>query len=130
MKGLEDSDLHRKEKEDYYEVENIICYLKEHIAEKISLEMLCKKFGRNRNQINHMFVSVTGLTAISYLSKLRTEFSEYLLKNTELPINEIAIRSGYTDLGYFCRLFKALHQMTPFQYRKQNSLHEASFIVR
>lgn len=118
-KGFEHSDLVRKEKEIYYEVEKIICYLKENITEKISLELLCKKFGRNRNQMNQIFTSVTGLTAISYLSKLRTEFSEYLLKNTELPINEIAIRSGYTDLGYFCRLFKSLHQMTPIQYRKK-----------
>ncbi len=126
-KGFQTYELHRKNKDIYYEVENIIRYLKEHIAEKILLEHLCKKFARNRNQINQIFTSVTGLTAISYLGKLRIEFSEYLLKNTELPINEIAIRSGYTDFGYFCRLFKSLHHMTPIQYRKHNALYVASF---
>ena len=41
------------------------------------------------------------------------------LKATELPVIEIASLSGFSDLAYFNKAFKATFGLTPTEYRRQ-----------
>ncbi len=45
-----------------------------------------------------------------------TEAAE-LLRNTNLPISEVAARVGYEDAAYFSTLFRRLSTQTPSEYR-------------
>lgn len=53
-----------------------------------------------------------------YLDTLRMENAKKLLRETELPINDIVLQSGYVDKGNFFRKFKKLNNLTPVQYRE------------
>ena len=41
-----------------------------------------------------------------------------LLQDTDLPITEIALQSGYQNVSYFIRSFKKTYEVSPLKYRK------------
>lgn len=40
-----------------------------------------------------------------------------MLKKYRFRLEEVASRCGYTDVNYFCRVFKQKTGLTPSQYR-------------
>jgi len=99
-------------------VRQMMQYLNEHLADKITLEDLEKKFSTNRNRINDLFVRETTMTCLNYLLKLRMNLAQILLSETELLIGEIAARVGYEDANYFIKVFKKHTGVTPSKYRE------------
>lgn len=106
------------QKESLDAVQQVIAFMNEHIAEKVTLADLTRKFGLNRNRLNELFVKATKRTAIQYLQHMRLELSALLLQNTEIPVEEVAYRTGFQDPSYFAKSFKAAYHMTPLHYRK------------
>lgn len=41
-----------------------------------------------------------------------------LLKETQLPVKEISLKVGVSNVNYFYSLFKKKYSMTPVQYRR------------
>lgn len=107
-----------KEKTDSDTVGEIIQFMNEHIADKITLDDILKKYFTNRNQLNSMFVKETSMTCLSYLEKMRVNLSQLMLADTELQVSEIAERVGYLDPNYFIKVFKKHTGVTPSKYRE------------
>lgn len=99
-------------------VSQIIQYLSEHMAEKITLEEIMKEFSLNRNRLNELFVKETSMTCMNYLLKMRMNLAQIMLSETELRIAEIADRVGYVDSNYFIKVFKSHTGVTPSKYRE------------
>jgi AraC-like DNA-binding protein len=68
-----------------------------------------------------VFRKATGQTPIDYLVRLRIQKSISLLRNTDQPIIEIALESGFNDSNYFTRQFRKLTNESPSAYRKRIS---------
>ena len=51
--------------------------------------------------------------------RLRT--ARNLVANTNLPIQEIASRTGFASPAYFTRYFKDATKMSPLEYRRAQS---------
>ena len=58
-------------------------------------------------------------TITSYITKLRLDNFQHLLKTTDMPIMEIAEASGFIDTSNFSSVFKKHFGMSPREYRKQ-----------
>ncbi|WP_187805998.1 AraC family transcriptional regulator [Aquipseudomonas alcaligenes] len=54
------------------------------------------------------------------LSSVQLQFSCELLQDTSAPINEIALRLGYSDQAAFSQAFKRWTQLTPSQWRNKS----------
>lgn len=108
------------QKESLELVQNIMTYMNEHISKKITLNELTKRFGVNRNRLNDVFGQAMNKTAMQYLMQMRLKLSTLMLKNTEIPIEEVAYRVGFQDASYFSNKFKATYGSSPLQYRKQH----------
>lgn len=102
-------------------LEDILLYIHTNYQKKITLTTTVEAVGINRTTINSLFKKYIGTSFISYLIKLRIEEASLLLKQTGLPINEIAYRVGYEDLANFNRSFKKVIGDTPGRYRKEFS---------
>ncbi|HAP6869770.1 TPA: helix-turn-helix transcriptional regulator, partial [Enterococcus faecium] len=59
-----------------------------------------------------------GINFSKYLKKVRISKAKLFLTETRLTLTEICEKVGYTELGYFSRVFKEETGMTPSQYRK------------
>ena len=55
----------------------------------------------------------------AYLNKLRLRDSAILLTETDLPVTEVALDSGFNDTSYFIYLFKKEFGVSPLKYRKE-----------
>jgi AraC-like DNA-binding protein len=44
------------------------------------------------------------------------------LRSKDWPVSRVAVESGFGNLAYFNRQFKAIHGMTPTEYRKQRRI--------
>ena len=75
----------------------------------------------------HAYISVTYLhrifrdemdmTLMQYVAHRRVEHAQLLLKNTRLPVAEVARVCGYSDASNFSKVFRRTTGSTPVQFR-------------
>jgi two-component system response regulator YesN len=92
-------------------------YLYEHLSEDISLGRLANHFFITETYLCDLFKKQTGETVLGFLRKLRINRSKKMLKESRLPLSEIALQCGYKDYSYFGKHFKAEVGTTPELFR-------------
>ncbi|GIP37871.1 Msm operon regulatory protein [Paenibacillus sp. J31TS4] len=107
-----------------YEVRKIKQYLDNQIQCSFESDQLCKHVGLSYRQINRLFKKETDTTVYNYVLTKKIESARMMLIDTELTVNEISYRLGYSDPHYFSNLFKKRTGVSPSAYRlKQKDLH-------
>ncbi len=99
----------------------IIPYIYEHHAEKISLDDLAEKEHLSTYYLSHMIKTCTGLNFRDFLCYARVEFSEMYLLGTDMKINAIARKVGFSTTAYYEKFFQRWYHRTPSQHRKEYS---------
>ncbi len=61
----------------------------------------------------------TGSTFTELVQQKRLSQAAFMLKNTDINIADIAIKTGYDNISYFHRIFKEKFGLTPHEYRVQ-----------
>lgn len=97
----------------------IMSYIQEHYLEDISLAQLALQLGYSYNYLSSYFKKYLGRSFSEYVNVFRGEDAARLLRNTSIPLTEVASRSGFSTIRNFNLVFKAQFQMTPSNYRKQ-----------
>lgn len=100
-------------------VDAAVDYIAEHISEHISLSDLADISQMNEKYFCRLFKEKTGYTPIDYVNRTKIEIACNLLTNENLPVTDVAIKSGFDDISYFTRLFKRYRGVTPTEYKKQ-----------
>ena len=101
------------------DVGELVLYLHSHYGEKISLDGLGREFHSNRTSLSAQFHQATGQTVMKYLGHLRLQVASLMLRDTELPIGEIALRTGFADATHFGRAFRRSIGYLPSEYRRR-----------
>ena len=76
------------------------------------------RFNFSTDYLSKVFAKFTGMTMSAYISKIRMEKSIDLLKNPEIPINQISAMVGFANANYFAKVFKKQTDLSPSEYRK------------
>jgi transcriptional regulator GlxA family with amidase domain len=92
--------------------------LRAHHAEPLRIPALAHTLGLSMRSLNRRFQQATGTSPTVYLQQQRINSARDLLRTSNLTIAEVALAVGYTDSGYFCRLFKESMKQTPREYRQ------------
>lgn len=101
-------------------VQEVIGYLEAHFAQPVKLKDFCEEAHYSLPYISRCFKQKTGMTARSYLQKLRVEKSCELLAGSDLRIYEVAKAVGYEDLKAFHKAFRRFLNMSPREYRQRS----------
>lgn len=96
----------------------LLTYLQQNYAEPLRLEDLSKQFHLSEKYLSRYFKQHFHLTLTQYLMHLRLTHARHLLETGDLPVTEIALQSGFSNVSHFIRSFHAAFQMSPLQYRK------------
>ena len=70
--------------------------------------------------LSHEIKNRTGKTYTEHLQEKRLSQAAFLLKNTSLSVEEIAIAVGYENKSYFHKIFTEKFETTPKKYRDLN----------
>lgn len=107
--------------QDVARVEKALEIIYEKYAESLDLDYVCDICGYSKSGFCKIFKSITGKTFHSALNHHRVEIAKLQLQQTKLPMEDIAVQTGFADAKSFCRVFKNLTGQTPGTYRNQNA---------
>jgi CheY-like chemotaxis protein/AraC-like DNA-binding protein len=91
-------------------------YIKSHLAETISLQQLCIRFGISQTYMSRLFRKYKGRSFIDYLTCIRIEKAKEILSDGTTLIKDAAAMTGFTDQFYFSRVFKSLTGQPPSDF--------------
>ncbi len=91
--------------------------LDEHFAERLTLREQAEGVGVHPIHLAREFRRFYHCTVGDYVRQLRIEFACTKLVQSDLPLSEIALASGFFDQSHFTRTFKQLTGKTPQAYR-------------
>lgn len=94
-------------------VKEIVAYINEHFAEKLSLEEIAEEFFITKYHLTRIFKEATGHTVNEYIRTKRLRYVEELSEDGECTLSEAAIKAGYKDYSSFYRAYKDAHGTPP-----------------
>ena len=86
--------------------------------EKLTLAAIARACGLNRDKLTRGFRALYGCSVAEILAENRLAGARRLLQATDLPIAEIAFRSGYLNNASFTRAFSRRFGAAPSQLRQ------------
>ena len=108
-------EIERLESNAFVEIDQ---YMKLHLNQ-VSRQELSEIFFFDTGHINKIIKRNTGTTYSEYLVHLRMEKAVELLTHTDLSINKIIEKIGYSNKSYFYKAFQRAYGMTPQVFRTQ-----------
>ena len=93
-------------------------YIREHLSEDISIETLTKSINVSKSTLYKCFHELVGCTVSEYVTKQRINKAEQLLNGTDLSVEEISEKVGFSTAAYFTKKFKEHNGITPLKFRK------------
>lgn len=112
-----------KRKDDFDPIlQEVFHYIQENYAAELTLERMAERLKLSSGYLSVYFKRKSGMNFLEYLNQVRIEKAKELLQLTELKVQEIGERVGYTSSNSFFRMFKKWTGLTPGDYRRQ--MHE------
>jgi AraC-like DNA-binding protein len=102
-------------------VEQVVGWMREHLAEEIAMEEMAERAGVSPFCFLRSFRRWTGVTPALFLSALRLEEAKRLLLTTDRSVTDICFDVGYNSLGTFTTRFTQLVGLSPARLRRLGS---------
>jgi AraC-like DNA-binding protein len=91
----------------------VCAYIDSHLQENIALEVLAEIAQLSVHHFARAFRQTLGIPPHSYMVQRRVEHAHRLLRNTDLPLSEIAMVAGFTDQSHLARHFRTITGVSP-----------------
>ena len=98
----------------------MVSYIQQNFTGKISLKEFVEQFHLSEKYISRYFKEHFHITLSQYVTYLRLEHAKQLLQDTDIPVTDVAMQSGYQNVSYFIRSFQKAYAVSPLKYRKNN----------
>ena len=93
-------------------------YIYNNKNENVTLKQMAKVCHISVSHFSRLFACETGEGFSNFLSRLKVEWSKKLLESSDLAITQISDELGFSDPGYYIKVFKKYEKVTPATYRK------------
>lgn len=117
-------DVKLNKQKGYIEKFNMIFdYINDNYMDEISLDTIADVAGFSKFHFSRLFKQFTDMSFYNYLNQRRVKEAEKLLLNPNLSITEVAMRSGFSSISTFNRVFKNFKECTPTEFIKLYQRH-------
>ncbi|MFD2037248.1 helix-turn-helix domain-containing protein [Belliella marina] len=99
---------------------HVIDFIKNNIRESVSLDTLSAKACMSKAHFSRSFKNELGISPMEFVLKERLNLARNYLRMANYQIQEVCFMSGFNNITYFIRVFKAEFGTTPKVY--QNSI--------
>jgi AraC family transcriptional regulator, regulatory protein of adaptative response / DNA-3-methyladenine glycosylase II len=83
-----------------------------------SMERLASRLGVSERHVRRIFEAQFGVSPLQYLQTRRLHTAKQLLADTNLPITQVALASGFASLRRFNSAFASHYRLNPTQLRR------------
>lgn len=101
----------------FAELATALKHMQKHFAESLRIEDIAKKAGLSVYQFEQRVQRLFHMSPLQLLHKLRLDEATRLLRETTLPLGEIALQTGWCDQSAFTRHFSRYAGMAPGKFR-------------
>lgn len=99
----------------------MIDYIRQNAGDNgFGLDQFADHFHILSSAASRLFKDATGVKFSQFLLNYRLECARILLASTDLSVNEVAEKTGFSSSSYFIQVFKANEKVTPAAYRTKN----------
>jgi AraC family transcriptional activator of pobA len=95
---------------------DVFAVIDRRLGEPLSLRDVAHEVGMTPGHLTTVVRRRTGRTVQEWIIERRMAEARNLLMDNDIPIHEVARRVGIPDPGYFSRLFRRTHGMSPRDY--------------
>jgi AraC family transcriptional regulator len=92
-------------------------YITEHFTWDISMAEIAAHCYVSPFHFSRIFKTFTSTSPYQFLQAVRLEHAVMLLRNTQLPVADIAFSSGFNSIEYFTAAFKHRYKTPPSKFR-------------
>lgn len=89
-------------------------------SESFGVPGLVKELGISRTLLFEKFRALLGQTPNEFIQTIRLKYAAQLIKESDLKINEIAFKVGFSDPKYFSKIFQKQFGISPSKFKKQD----------
>ena len=97
---------------------SVLKYIDNNYMYDITLDQLANVAGYSKYHFSRIFKQYNSMSYLQYINARRTKAAELLLLEPDIPITEVAMRSGFKSLTTFNRVFKEIKHCTPTDFKK------------
>lgn len=92
----------------------VMAFIQEHYQESnLTVSQIAEVFQLNSSYMGTAFKRINNLSVLQYLTQVRMEAAQALLRTGTMKVSEVAERVGYPDVFYFSRKFKKFFGCSP-----------------
>ncbi len=95
-----------------------VSWLQEHLDEPITVEDLATRAAMSPRTFARRFLASTGTTPYRWLLRERIQLAQRLLEMSELPIDSVAAKSGFSTAANLRKHFSRAVHTSPHAYRR------------
>ena len=93
--------------------------MQDHIADPLPIERIANLAGLSQRQILRHFRESFGQTVNHFYSDLRLQKANELLRQTRLPVSQVAVATGFASQSSFARAFQKKYGAVPKDWRRR-----------
>lgn len=101
-------------------MQRVLNYIERNLNNGMTLEEVADNANISVCYLSRLFKKTLQVNFVSYLTARRMELAKELLLTTEFPVTNIAIELSYSDVNYFCKVFKKEVGLSPAGYRRSS----------
>ncbi|MCD8180373.1 MAG: AraC family transcriptional regulator [Firmicutes bacterium] len=98
---------------------NAVAYINANYAHEISLDFISGYAHMSKSNFCLVFKKAMGETFVNYLNAVRLSQAHKLLTSTDMRLNEIAAKTGFSSADYMSRIFKRTHGVSPSELKRK-----------
>ena len=104
-----------------WRIRGLIEYIENHLDGDLSLEAMAAQIEISPLYLARAFKSAVGQSPHQYVLSRRIERAKELLRNTETPVVEVALRTGFSSQSHLSNWFLRHVGVSPAAYRRQKA---------
>ncbi|MDQ6632392.1 MAG: DNA-binding transcriptional regulator [Verrucomicrobiota bacterium] len=102
-------------------ISSAVRFIREHACKGIQIQDVLKQVPLSRRIFEKRFLKAIGRSAHDQIQSVKIGRVKALLTETDLPLTQIAERSGFIHVEYMSAAFKKIVGIPPRDYREKNS---------
>lgn len=102
-------------------VARVVAYVNANLTERLTARRIAAVACLSESYLSHSFSTYFQCSLGEYVRNCRIRAGARALRHSSQSVKQIASDTGFSDQAHFCRAFKAVHRMTPTEYRKSRT---------
>jgi LacI family transcriptional regulator len=103
------------------EIASVVRYIRTHACSGITVKDILRDIPMSRRVLENRFLKIVGKTPHEAILQQRLDRVKVLLRETELPLDKIAMQAGFEHPEYLSVVFRRHFGMPPGAYRRDRN---------